>query len=130
MPVKMHTNATVISIDCENASLTLDDGTIVRADLIVGADGIHSKTRAFVTGHQSLLFSSGKCCYRTLIPTADLLADPLTKRLVDTEGAFVQIAAPDRRICMYPCSSGKLTNLVIFVPRSEVGEIKKGECSR
>lgn len=27
---------------------------------------------------------------------------------------------------MYPCSSGELTNLVIFVPRGEVGEIKKG----
>lgn len=127
LPAKIHTNATVISIDCENASLTLDDGTAVHADLVVGADGIHSKTRAFVTGRQTPLLSTGKCCYRALVPTADLLADPQTKGFVDTPGAFLQIAAADRRICMYPCSEGKLTNIVAFVPRGEVGEIKKGE---
>lgn len=125
-PVKIHTNATVTGIDCEKAALTLDDGTTVQADLVVGADGVHSKTRAFVTGHPACLFSTGKCCYRTLIPTADLLADPLTRGIVGVAGAFVQIAASDRRICMYPCSGGRLTNLVVFVPRAEVGEIKKG----
>lgn len=113
-------------IDCEKAALALDDGTTVQADLVVGADGVHSKTRAFVTGHPACLFSTGKCCYRTLIPTADLLADPLTRGIVGVAGAFVQIAASDRRICMYPCSGGRLTNLVVFVPRAEVGEIKKG----
>lgn len=48
---------------------------------------------------------------------------------VDKPGVFVQVSGPDRRICMYPCSSGKMMNLVAFVPRDEVGEIKKGNGS-
>lgn len=108
--------------------MILDDGTEVQADLVVGADGVHSKTRPFVTGREASLSSTGKCCYRALIPTADLLKDPQTKAFVDTPGVFIQIAGGDRRICLYPCASGTLTNIVAFVPRSEVGEIKKGGC--
>lgn len=126
-PVRIQTNTSVIELDCENATMTLEDGTVVEADLVVGADGIHSKTRSCVIGHKVPLFSTGTCCYRTLIPIADLLADPQTKGIVEPEGTFVQISSPDRRICLYPCSGGRLMNLAIFVPRSEVGEIKKGE---
>lgn len=39
----------------------------------------------------------------------------------------MQVAGDDRRICMYPCSSGRMMNVVAFVPRNEVGDIKKGK---
>lgn len=126
-PVKIHTACAASSIDCAAATLITADGTIVRGDLVVGADGVHSQTRASVLGREMPLFSSGICCYRLLIPVADLLADAETATFADKSGIFVQVTGQDRRICMYPCSSGKMMNVAVFVPREEAGEIKKGE---
>lgn len=57
----------------------------------------------------------------------DLQADPETSIFADKSGVFVQVSGEDRRICLYPCSSGRMMNVVAFVPRNEVGEIKKGK---
>lgn len=124
VPVKIHTASPINAIDCETASITLSDGSIVTGDLVVGADGLFSKTRSVVIGHVVPLFSSGMCCYRALIPTADLLAEPDTTIFAD--GLTLNFTAGDRRLVLYPCAEGKVTNLVAFVPRDEVGEIKKG----
>lgn len=125
-PVKIHIGRTVTKINCETAVITLADGTSVSGDLVVGADGVHSQTRTSVLGRETALVNHGICCYRFLISTADLLADPDTSIFADSPGVFVQVSGQDRRICMYPCSSGKVMNLAAFVPRNEVGEIKKG----
>lgn len=95
-------------------------------DLVVGADGIHSQTRTSILGRTIPLVNYGSCSYRCLISIAKLLADPETSIFVDHPGVFVQVSGQDRRICMYPCSSGRMMNVVAFVPRDEVGEIKKG----
>lgn len=126
-PVKIHTACAVRSVDCTAATITTADGTIVHGDLVVGADGVHSQTRASVLGREVPLVSSGMCCYRFLIPVADLLADAETATFADKSGVFVQVTGSDRRICMYPCSAGKMMNVAGFIPRDEVGEIKKSE---
>lgn len=95
-------------------------------DVIVGADGTFSKIRASVLGHEVPVVSTGKCCYRLLIPTADLLADPNTAAFADTPELAIQIAGEDRWIFLYQCSGGRSANLAAFVPKDEVGEIKKG----
>lgn len=92
----------------------------------MGADGIYSRSRASVVGGEVPLVSAGKDCYRCLIPTAGLLADPETAVFADSPGMAMQVTAVDRRIVLYPCSEGRMTNLVAFVPASEVGGIKKG----
>lgn len=127
-PVKIHTGRTITKLDCETATITLVDGSTVRGDLVVGADGVHSQTRTSVLGRHVPLVNHGKCCYRFLVSVADLLADPETSMFADSPGVFVQISGQDRRICMYPCSSGKVMNVVVFVPGDEVGEMKKGTC--
>lgn len=126
-PVKIHTACSVSHIDCATATITTADGTTIQGDLVVGADGIHSQTRAHVFGHAVPLISKGTCCYRLLIPVADLLADAKTAVFADKPGVFVQVSGEDRRICMYPCSSGTMMNVAAFVPNEEVGEIKKGD---
>ncbi|KAJ4425075.1 hypothetical protein N0V82_000128 [Gnomoniopsis sp. IMI 355080] len=125
-PVKIHTGCTITKLDCETATITLVDGSTVRGDLAVCADGVHSQTRTCVLGREISLVNHGKCCYRFLVSVADLLADPDTSIFADSPGVFVQVSGQDRRICMYPCSSGKLMNVVVFVPEDEVGEMKKG----
>lgn len=125
-PVTIHTSCAVSSIDCTAATIT-KDGTTVHGDLVVGADGVHSQARASVLGRDIALTGVGTCCYRLLIPVAALLADAETAGFADNPGVFVQFSGEDRRICMYPCSSGTVMNFVVFVPRGEVGDVKKGD---
>lgn len=126
VPVKIHTGSGVDSVDCEAGSILLSDGTTVTGDLVVCADGIHSRTRRSVHGRDVPLFSSGSACYRWLVPTALVAEDPDTKMFVDMPGHFVQLAARDRQIVIYPVSGGAVTNCVALFPRKEVGEIKRG----
>lgn len=127
VPVRIHTGIGVESVDCEAATILLSDGTRVGGDLVVCADGIHSKTRASVAGRQVPMISTGHACYRWLTPASRLADNPVTKTFLDKPGHFVQITGSDRRIVLYPCSGGQLVNCVAFAPREEVGEIKKGE---
>ena len=48
--IRYATTVTAISQDDDGVDVTLDDGTVERADLLVGADGLHSVTRALVFG--------------------------------------------------------------------------------
>lgn len=125
--MRIHTGTGVESVDCEAGTILLSDGTRVGGDLIVCADGIHSKTRASVAGGEVPMIVSGHACYRWLTPVSVLENDPVTRTFVDNPGHFVQITGSDRRIVLYPCSEGRLVNCVAFAPRGEVGEIKKGE---
>lgn len=125
VPVRIHTGTGVESVDCEAGTILLSDGTRVGGDLIVCADGIHSKTRASVAGGEVPMIVSGHACYRWLTPVSVLENDPVTRTFVDNPGHFVQITGSDRRIVLYPCSEGRLVNCVAFAPRGEVGEIKK-----
>ncbi|KAK7721241.1 hypothetical protein SLS64_001537 [Diaporthe eres] len=125
IPVRIHTGIGVESVDCEAATILLSDGTRVGGDLVVCADGVHSRTRASVAGHQVPMITAGHACYRWLTPASRLADDPVTKTFLDQPGHFVQITGSDRRIVLYPCSGGQLVNCVAFAPREEVGEIKK-----
>lgn len=127
VPVRIHTGAGVESVDCEAGTILLSDGTRVGGDLVVCADGIHSKTRASVVGREVPMIVSGHACYRWLTPASVLENDPVTRTFLEKPGHFVQISGSDRRIVLYPCSGGQLVNCVAFAPRNEVGEIKKGE---
>lgn len=125
-PAKLHTACAVTDVDCDNATITLVDGTQVVGDLIVGADGIHSRSRRAVSGRDCPLFTSGKCGYRWLMPSALLREDPATRLFAEEEGQCVQVAGEDRRIVFYPCSNGEVMNCIGFVPTEEAGPIQKG----
>lgn len=43
-PAELHLSSAVASVDCEAGVLTLQDGTEVTKDVIVGADGLHVST--------------------------------------------------------------------------------------
>ncbi|KAL1616988.1 hypothetical protein SLS56_011176 [Neofusicoccum ribis] len=125
-PAKLHTACGVTDVDCNAATITLADGTKVTGDLVIAADGIHSKARKFVTGRDYPLFTSGKCGYRWLMPTSALREDPETSLFAQEPGQVVQVAGEDRRIVFYPCSDNKIMNCIAFVPTEEVGPIQKG----
>ena len=53
--------------DGDIARAQFEDGAEIEADLIVGADGIHSAVRASLFGADAPRFT-GKICYRSVIP--------------------------------------------------------------
>ena len=57
--------------------LEFADGRVERADLVVGADGVRSTVRRWVTGADDTIYS-GTSAFRGIVPTENLpsLPDP------------------------------------------------------
>lgn len=75
-PDAVQTGARVQSYETSSkgASVTLTDGTRHEADLIVGADGLHSAIRTQMLGPDAPTFT-GNIAWRTVVPAAALGAD-------------------------------------------------------
>ncbi|MCU1438721.1 MAG: 2-polyprenyl-6-methoxyphenol hydroxylase [Naasia sp.] len=99
-----------IEEDPDGVTLRFAGGITERADLVVGADGIHSLVRASVTEPTEPV-SSGSIAYRGLV-RADRLPSwpPGIAQLWMGEG---------KHFLTYPVRSGELINYVGFVPSDE-----------
>jgi len=89
-------------------TLTFADGETVTADLVIGADGIHSMVRAALTEPAPATYS-GLCAFRALVPAEQ--APPFARRPAQTLWL-----GPDHHLVHYPVSKGTLINLVAFAP--------------
>jgi 2-polyprenyl-6-methoxyphenol hydroxylase-like FAD-dependent oxidoreductase len=93
------------SQDDKAATVTFANGATVTADVVIGADGIHSVLQGFVVEPAEPVFS-GVVAYRGLIPRLD--AYPVdTMRMWLGEG---------RHFLVFPVRAGELLNYVGFVP--------------
>ncbi|KAF5532893.1 FAD dependent oxidoreductase [Fusarium mexicanum] len=123
----------VESGDCEAGLIVFEDGTRVKKDVIIGADGIHSAVAPCVLGSDIPTTEVNECAYRFLIPTEKLLANPKTSLLFqEDKTTFHVAAAPDKRLVWYPCrsangmiSSGKVQNFVGLHPPKAGRETKE-----
>ena len=86
------------------AAVRFTDGTQVKADVAVGADGIHSAVRASLFGPDAPRFT-GRICYRAVIPVADLPA----KAIEPYEGLWL---GPHGTVVVYGVRRGELINVV------------------
>lgn len=83
----------------EEGSVVLENGEVIKGDLIVAADGVKSLARQYlaksVEPHET-----GDTCFRVVVPREKLLADPELAPLVRTPG-FEQFLGPDHHIIGY-----------------------------
>ncbi|GFF47087.1 6-hydroxynicotinate 3-monooxygenase [Aspergillus udagawae] len=64
-PAQMVFNTSVVDIDPEKATVTLEDGSVVDADVVIVADGVHSRLRRRIVGSDSYQAKkNGLTCYR------------------------------------------------------------------
>jgi len=86
------------------------DGATCRvvADVVIGADGIHSELQRLVAPAVDVRFS-GLCAFRCLVPAEK--APTMALRPVQTLWL-----GPGRHLVHYPISGGRLVNLVAIVP--------------
>jgi salicylate hydroxylase len=95
--------------DEHGATLSFANGRRVAADLVIAADGIHSKLQHFVVPPSAPL-PSGSMAYRGLVPAASV-GWPA--------GAMRNWLGPGKHFLVYPVRAGELINYVGFVATDE-----------
>ena len=89
-------------------TLRFDDGTTVTADVVIGADGIHSVVRRELLGPEDPRFS-GSSAWRGLVP-AEQVAD------LELPVASTVVMGPGRHFVYYFVAAGRLVNWVGVAP--------------
>lgn len=118
-PAGLRTSSRVVSVGTDG-SVTLESGEQLRADVVIGADGVHSKTRAALPGSQGFKpVGDGKSSFRFTMPRSRALEDPLTRPLVEKEGHLNMFMGEDRRVVVYPTRNHELLNFNCIHPTSE-----------
>ena len=90
--------------DTEGAVASFANGTTATADVVIGADGIHSTAQGFVVTPAEPVFS-GVVAYRGLVPRADGYP-------ADTMRMWV---GESKHFLVFPVRAGRLLNYVGFV---------------
>ncbi|KAF4339358.1 3-hydroxybenzoate 6-hydroxylase 1 [Fusarium beomiforme] len=121
--IKIHTASRVIQADAETGEITLASGVKHRGDLLIGADGVHSKVVSAVAGSPPVRVSTKQNTFRFLVPIDKLLANPITGPFFGKLGFECQhvFTTRDRRMVVYPCRNGKLLNIVAMHPAEDAG---------
>ncbi len=97
--------------DRDRPAAEFEDGSSVDADLLLGADGIHSVVRAALFGPESPRFC-GSLAYRCLVPAERVAHLPLEQ----TASAWL---GPGRHFVHYFVSAGRFLNCVAVVPAGD-----------
>ncbi|CAG9957077.1 unnamed protein product [Clonostachys rosea f. rosea IK726] len=106
----------VEAVDVSGPSVRLVNGDILTADLVVGADGIRSKTREALLGDRNVEPNpAANCSYRATVPVEIMSADPDIAHLMTDINANCWIG-PGHHIMAYPIRKGSMYNLVLSHP--------------
>jgi len=121
--VTLGRRCTEVLPDGDTAVARFADGGEIEADIIVGADGIHSPVRASLFGPDAPRFT-GKICYRSVIPTEAV-------RGIRPDTDLAQWFGPHGTIVLYPLRGEELINVVChYDDDSYRHESWVTECSR
>jgi salicylate hydroxylase len=97
--------------DADGVTAHMADGTTHRADLLIGADGVHSRVRSSLYGADKAVFS-GTVAWRGVIPAQKLpahLREPYATNWV----------GPGAHVIHYPLRRGELINFVGILERDD-----------
>ncbi|KAF8176118.1 FAD/NAD(P)-binding domain-containing protein [Mycena galopus ATCC 62051] len=116
-PVQLLLDSKVAACDPETGTVTLSSGEVIHADVVIGADGIHSVVRTSILGHSVKPPASGSTCFRCFFDASNLNEftdlDWLTEGL-DGGRSVILKEASFRTFYIYCCRSGTLINFVGF----------------
>ena len=108
----VHTGHRAVGFD-QNADLArvrFENGVVAEADVVVGADGIHSGLRPYVFPPSKPVFH-GTLSYRGLVPRERLPDWPMDR--------WQMWAGPSKHFLVFPVRHGTMLNYVGFVPADE-----------
>jgi salicylate hydroxylase len=90
--------------------VTLEGGETIEASLLIGADGLHSKTRVALNGAEEAFFT-GQVAWRAVIP-----CEPGAAPVAEVH------MGPGRHLVSYPLRAGRLRNIVAVEERAKWAE--------
>ena len=112
--IRLGMECTSVDVHADGVELSFADGRRVDADVVIGADGVHSMVRGAVTTPSPPEYS-GLCAFRALVP-ADR-APAFARRRAQTLWI-----GPGHHLVHYPVSAEQAVNLVAFAPAGEFTE--------
>lgn len=122
-PVSIRTSSKVESCDCEKGTVTLENGDILSADLIVGADGIKSIVRRAVVGKDVPVLPTGHSVYRMILPVDELLThEDFVNVINPRESVTTMVMGHDCRLIMGPARNSSIYSVVAMVPDEKMIE--------
>ncbi|KAF7289616.1 FAD/NAD(P)-binding domain-containing protein [Mycena chlorophos] len=84
-PAELHLGSKVVACDPAAGSITLANGEVITADLVIGADGVRSTIRTSILGGTPVVPLSKWSCYRCLLDASNLVAYPQLSWLTDAD---------------------------------------------
>ncbi|KAI5477302.1 AAA family ATPase [Pseudohyphozyma bogoriensis] len=122
-PAEIRVASRVASCDAEAGTLTLESGETLSGDLIIGADGIHSKVREGVIGKKVDAVPTGLSAYRLIIPKELFPHLPHAYAQMNTKDPWTtMLMGHSRRVIMGPCRNAELLSIVALVPDEHMHE--------
>lgn len=109
--IKLGKRLSSFAEDASGVTLQFEDGSSARHDLLVGADGVHSRVRAQLIGPSPVEFS-GCLAWRGIVRAADV---PAHLR----EEVGTNWIGPRGHVIQYPLRGGELINFVGIVERDD-----------
>ncbi|KAK0702961.1 hypothetical protein B0T26DRAFT_659249 [Lasiosphaeria miniovina] len=122
--VEIRLGCEAVGVDCNLGKIQLADGRAVVKDLVVIADGAHSRLVGSLIGHEPQLQVAGRSIYRWLVPMSDVLAHSEARKLyVDELPGFLNLQDPAKGVfwISYTCRGGDILNNAV-VHRTQAGE--------
>ena len=104
----------VRSVDLEEAAVVLENGQIVKGDIVLAADGLWSSLRNIMVGQTVLPKLTGDLAYRIVLDPENIQDDEL-KAWIRKVGIHIW-AGPSAHAVAYGIQGGRLLNLVLLVP--------------
>lgn len=107
----IHLGRRAVAVTEDPGGVTIDfaDGTTARADVVVGADGVHSVLRRALAGPERPVFS-GSAAIRAVVPAGDVTGLPANTLLTWT--------GPAGRLLAHPVRSHRAWAFVAVVPEA------------
>lgn len=112
--VNLHLNERVDNVDPTGPSLTTKSGNQYSADLVVGADGLWSRTRECFLGTADQPKPTGDLAYRIVL-SLDQIEDPTLQDWISKPEVHFWIG-PGSHAVGYSLKGGDMYNIVLLVP--------------
>lgn len=112
--IRLGVRCTGIDVKPDGATLLFGDGSRADADIVIGADGVHSVIRGAVVAPSPAQYS-GMCAFRALVPADE--APAFARQPIHTLWL-----GPDHHLVHYPVSAGRKINIVAFAPAGDFKE--------
>lgn len=97
LPCELVAHKSAMKYDSDEGSVTFTDGQIVKADLVVAADGVHSKAMNHILDQTTAAMPSNTTVIRFILPVEELQRDNVLKHFAYEKGkATLTIAQQEK----------------------------------